>query len=256
MDYIQIQDKIRKNFATILNDNYELKSLLLQIFVEGTAYIIGGYVRDQINNVPSRDIDIIIDLKHSRLIEFIKSSNLKYTINRHNGIKLTLNNLYVDIWSIEENWAFRENLVVLNEEDKLESIAKGCFYNYDALVVNLHTFNYNIRYYNKFKKTGILDILQLSNEYKILNPTSEANILRACWIKKAFNINFSPNLKKYIFHTIGRYNDQYGNYLVRLLEIKKRYPKYNDYLTSKDILNIISETKYNIEVNNQLLLDI
>ena len=169
MDYIQIQDKIRKNFATILNDNYELKSLLLQIFVEGTAYIIGGYVRDQINNVPSRDIDIIIDLKHSRLIEFIKSSNLKYTINRHNGIKLTLNNLYVDIWSIEENWAFRENLVVLNEEDKLESIAKGCFYNYDALVVNLHTFNYNIRYYKKFKKTGILDILQLSNEYRMFS---------------------------------------------------------------------------------------
>ncbi len=251
-----IKDKIQKNFAIILNKNDKFKSLLLRIFVEGTAYIIGGYIRDQINNAPSRDIDIIVDLKHSRLLEFIKSSNLEYTINRHNGIKLTLNNLYVDIWSIEENWAFRENLVVLNEEYKLESIAKGCFYNYDALVVNLHTFNYNIRYYKKFINTGTLDILQLSNEYKILNPTSEANILRACWIKRTFNINFSPNLKKYIFLTIGRYNDQYGDYLVRLLEIKKRYPKYNDYLTSKDILNIISEIKYNIEVNDQLLLDI
>lgn len=256
MDNIPIQDKIRNNFTAILNDNYELKSLLLQILVEGSAYIIGGYVRDQLNNVSSRDIDIIIDLKHTRLIEFIYSSKLKFTINRHNGIKLILKNFNVDIWSIEENWAFKENLVVLNEDDKLESIAKGCFYNFDALVVNLPTFNYNIRYYNKFKKTGTLDILQSSNKYKILNPTSEANILRACWIKKTLNINFSPKLKIYIFHTIGKYNDQYGNYLIRLLEIKKRYPKYDDYLSAEDIQNIISDIKYNIEDNNQLLLDI
>src|SRR5690554_2901132 len=155
----------------MLNNEQAFKKFLYEIFVYGTAYIVGGFLRDIILKKESRDVDIIVDLSHELLIKIINESGVQYSINRHNGIKVNFDNLQIDLWSIENNWAFKNKLVKLNEEKKLESIAKGCFYNYDSLVINLHTLNMNIRYYSNFYETEKLEILQRKPLYKILNPT-------------------------------------------------------------------------------------
>ena len=251
-----LKTEFRKKFDEVLYNNTSLRHLLYEIFVFGSAYIVGGYLRDIINNKKSRDIDIIVDLNHNDLLEIISKSKIEYIINRHNGIKLVLLDIEIDIWSIENNWAFKNDLVKLNEDDKLNSIAKGCFYNYDALVINLHNFNFNIKYYRDFKKTNQLDILQTTPSYKNLNPTIEANILRAFYLRKINNISYSINTKKYLINKIGYLKDKHGNPNIILLNTKSKYPKYDSVLNVLDIDIFITELIIDNELNDQLFLNL
>lgn len=255
MDYKHIKSKFKLHFGSELNNNPELKFLLYEIFVYGSAYIVGGYFRDFLNKKKSRDLDIIIDLDNERLLEIVKKSNTKYSINRHNGIKFQFENIVVDMWSIENNWAFKNELVKLNENDKLNSIAKGCFYNYDSLVINLHTFNLNIQNYTEYLENEKLDILLKSPIYKILNPTTEANILRALYLKKTQNIKFSSGTKKYLIKKIGQMKDN-GFEPIKVLEkTKESYTKYQSSLSEKDIKIFINELYSANQFDSQIYLD-
>lgn len=248
MHYNNIK-KFKLHFSRELDKNSKLKILLYDIFVYGSAYIVGGYLRDYINSNQSRDIDIIIDLDNNSLMKIINKSNINFSINRHKGIKLKLDNLEVDLWSIDNNWAFKNQLVKLNEDDKLLSIAKGCFYNFDALVINLHTFNYNIRFYKEFIEFEKLDILQKSSKYKNLNPTSNANILRAFYLKKIYKIEYSSNTTKYLINKIGRLIEP----VEELEKTKEKYKKYA-VLSKEEIINAINQLYRKNNIERQLYL--
>ncbi|MDM1521514.1 hypothetical protein [Myroides odoratimimus] len=251
-----IKSKFKKKIDEVLEIETSLKFLLYEIFVYGSAYIIGGFLRDLINDRKSRDIDVLVDINHDLLIKLIIESKINYEINRHNGIKLILDSFEVDMWSIDNNWAFKHKLVKLNENDKLKSIAKGCFYNYDALVINLHTHNFNIQYYKNFVKNSNLEILQKSSRYKNLNPTIEANILRAFYLKKFFKIQYSNNTKKYLINKIGSIKDKNKNIIKVLINTKHKYPKYDSTLNQNDIELYVTELINDAEINNQFLLNI
>jgi hypothetical protein len=254
LDYNHIKSQFKLHFSSELDSNPELKFLLYEIFVYGSAYIVGGYFRDFLNSKKSRDLDIIIDLDNDRLLEIVRKSNAQYTINRHKGIKLQFKNIVVDMWSIENNWAFKNELVKLNEKDKLNSIAKGCFYNYDSLVINLHTFNLNIQNYNDYFENRKLDILLKSPIYKNLNPTIEANILRAFYLKKTQNIQFSSNTKKYLIDKIGQMKDNGFEPLKALEKTKQNYDKYQSSLNNTDILFFINELYSANNFDNQIYI--
>lgn len=256
MDYNKIKRKFKLHFGLELNKNPQLKFLMYDIFVYGSAYIVGGYLRDFLNSEPSRDIDIIVDLNNDKLLEIIKSSHVEFSVNRHKGIKLHFAQIEVDMWSIENNWAFKNQLVKLNENDKLKSIAKGCFYNYDSLVINLHTLNMNIQYYNNFVLEKKLEILQKSPVYKNLNPTTEANILRAFHLKKLHQIEFSSNTKKYLIDKIGEISDKDINPISKLEITKLNYKKYDDSLNSKEIEENIKGLYESNDFDGQVYLEL
>jgi len=249
---------IKKEFYNhfILNMNKEnFMPFFYEIFVYGTAYVVGGYFRDFINKKQSRDIDIIVEINNDLLMEIIKNAKINYTINRHGGIKLMHNNLQMDIWNLENNWAFKNNLVKFNEDDKVNSIAKGCFYNYDALAINLHNFSYSLRFYTECIETGKLNILQEGSLYKNLNPTTEANILRAFFLKDNLGISFTKNTFDYLSKKVGYLEDKYGNdFFNKLLEVKSNYPKYGN-LSSEKLKKYILELKTTDLPNNQMIID-
>lgn len=255
MDYNDIKSKFKLHFNSELHDNPEFKYLLYNIFVYGSAYIVGGYFRDFLKSKKSRDLDIIIDLDNDKLLDIISESKCKYTINRHKGIKLKFENLVVDMWSIENNWAFKNELVKLNDKDKLNSIAKGCFYNFDSLVINLHSFNLNIQNYLSYLENKKLEILLKSPIYKNLNPTIEANILRAFYLKKIDKIQFSTNTKKYLIDKIGQMRDNGYNPLETLKNTQLKYPKYQNLLNEKDLETMIKELYSTNDFDNQFYIN-
>lgn len=254
-EYFDIKKEFYNHFHNHMT-NENIMPFFYDIFVYGTAYIVGGYFRDFINKKKSRDIDIIVDLKNELLIELIEQYKFNYIINRHGGIKLIHEHIEIDIWNMDNNWAFKNKLVKLNEEDKLNSIAKGCFYNYDALVINLHNFSYSLRYYNEFIENKKLNILQERSVYKNLNPTTEANILRAFFLKENFGITFSDNTFYYLTKKIGSLKDRFGDgYFIRLLEVKEKYPKYKS-LTIESLQKHITDLRTNDLPNNQTILNL
>lgn len=233
--YRLIHEDLQLKFRDLLDKERSLRNILYQILAEGTAYLIGGYVRDVFEGVKSRDLDIVVDIKKERLREIVDSDSCLKQYNRFGGAKLILSNIEVDIWSFDSNWAFKNKLVKLNEKEKLNSLAKGCFYNYDALVVNISKFAYNIKFYEGFLENGKLDILQKRSIYKNLNPTVEANILRAIYIKKHYGVLFTKHLKVYIYQKMLSLNDMYGDVVDRLLTVKETYPKYT-LVTAEDVI--------------------
>ena len=225
-----------------------------ELFLHGNAYVVGGYFRDFILNKNSRDIDIITEISSNLLLKLIKNHGVNHTINRHGGIKIKLKTIEIDIWNIENNWAFRNNLVKLNENDKLNSIAKGCFYDFDSPVINLYNYNFNTRYFNDCINRLELNILQKQSIYKKLNPSIEANILRAIHLNKRYNLTYSTNTVEYLISKIGYLEDKYSNSLDRLLKVKSTYNKYQ-HINEIDILNLFFRIKEQ-QNDNQLKLDL
>ncbi|MCD0479004.1 hypothetical protein LPB90_11085 [Chryseobacterium sp. LC2016-29] len=252
-DSREIKNDFKNYFHSFLEDNRKLKFFFMEIFFHGAIYAVGGFFRDFLNYKNSRDIDLIIDIDNTTLLDIIKNHEIDYTINRHNGIKLKINKIEIDLWSIYDNWAFKNKLVKLNEKDKLLSIAKGCFYNYDSLVINLNNFSYNLQFYSDFINNQTLNIIQKKAIYKTLNPTIEANIIRAFYLKNKIHIDFSENTINYVIKSLKLIESWHKDDFERLLSIKEKYPKYND-LTEIQLFYELEKFKSDIKGNIQLTL--
>lgn len=238
---------IKREFSNHFTDHMKGEDFMFffyDLFTIGSAYIVGGYFRDFLQKQHSRDIDIITDIADEQLIDILKSSGGRYIKNRHGGIKILLKNTEIDIWTLDNNWAFKNNLVKLNEKDKVNSIAKGCFYNFDALVFNLHNHNYSLRYFSACLETKELDILQENPLYKVLNTSTEANLLRAFYLNKKFGLTFSDNTKNYLAMKLGYLEDLYQNNTWHLLNNIQKYPKYS-LLTENDLKFYIASLRKN-----------
>jgi hypothetical protein len=237
-------DKLKKDFESkfvrLLLLNPPFRYFLFKAFSKGAqAYIVGGFLRDIIIGKASRDLDIIIDFDHDEVLKLINEHQLIYSVNRLNGIKISLDNFNVDIWSIDQNWAFKNNLVAQNEKDILESIASGCFYNFDALVINVKSLEVNVHYFNKLVEKNKLDILRKKVIYKVKNPTIEANILRAFYLKVKYNLDYSQNCNAYLVSRIGYLEDTFGSASDRLNEFLYKYPKYQEAISNFNIKELI-----------------
>ncbi len=144
---VVVRNLFQNKFHELLEELPSLRNVIYDLLAEGAAYIIGGFVRDTLNGKESRDVDIVADIPNEKLLSILNYNRCVFDVNRFGGMKLFFNNTEIDLWNIHDNWAFRTNLVKLNDNDKLDSLARGCFYNYDALVLNIPKFHYNIRYY-------------------------------------------------------------------------------------------------------------
>lgn len=217
----------KEQLLRLLRSNSELSATIYEVFINGGyAYVVGGYVRDLLNNTQSRDVDIIIDLPKDKFERIINTYCTNYSINRHGGIKIHIGDYSVDMWRIDDNWAFKNELINYNENNVLESIAAGCFYDYDALVVNMLSGGYNIHYYTDCIRNKQLAILRQNPNYSNLNPTVEANILRAFYLKKTQNLEFSSSVSNYIINKMPTISLDIKEALQKLLDVKKGYPKY------------------------------
>src|ERR1700694_2198125 len=157
-------DKVRKN-------NPSFNKFIYEISLTNNLFIVGGFLRAVANNEEARDLDLIVNLKKQTLEKVVKDCFLEFTSNRLGGYKIQLEQIVVDTWSVEDNWAFKRKVVKNAETNFLQKIAEGTFFNYDSLVFDLHTFQYSFKHYNECVFLRELDILKKNSNYKKLNPT-------------------------------------------------------------------------------------
>lgn len=238
-DYNLFKLNFKKEFYSFLESYPIFKFFLYETLVEGTAYVIGGYLRDIANKKASRDLDIIFNLPSNRLISILTNSKLKFNINRMGGAKIDLCDYQVDLWSFENNWSFRNNLVKLNEQYIVENIAEGCFYNFDSLVMNINKLELCSKYYNECVEKMELDIIQKNDNYKKLNPTIEANILRAIFLHIKYDLQYSQNCKDYLQRRLFHLKYQYKEFAYHIIAIKRKYPKYDHELSDEVLIDNI-----------------
>ena len=230
IDYIKFKEDFRRKFYSVLSEFPEFRLFLLDIFVEGTAYVVGGFLRDLANNKDSRDLDIILNVSPLKIQNSLAETKLKYSINRFGGVKVLFDDFQIDLWSLDNNWSFKNNLIKRNEQNIVDNIASGSFYNFDSLVINIHSLELSVKYYNQCVEKRLLDINRKNTNYKKLNPTIEANIIRAFFLKEKFKLNFSDECGNYLIRRIKHLKDNHDSAINRLIEIKRQYKKYDDEL--------------------------
>src|ERR1700743_2202177 len=112
---IRNKKEFKKKFYTNLDvtksQNPSLKFLLASASKENDLFIVGGYLRSIANNEAPRDLDLIINLTKEKFGDLVETKFNHYQKNRLGGYKLFLETMTVDIWCIEDNWAFKHNLI-------------------------------------------------------------------------------------------------------------------------------------------------
>ena len=232
----EFKDRFKLKFDGFRLTNYAFNDFLMEILANGTAYVVGGFLRDIANGSLSRDLDMMVDIDQELLEDILKRSQLKYKFNRMSGVKISLPDSEVDLWTIDNNWAFRTDVVNRNENYIIERIADGCFFNYDSLVINVNKGNFiHVRNYNECVTKKTLDILRKNDLYKKKNPTVEANILRAFFLAKKFKLSFSENCTTYLARSIINLKLQHGSLFSRLETFLEKYPKYSAIISIDDV---------------------
>lgn len=186
-----MQKRTINNIKRFRTGNSQVACLFNRLGEYGDLILVGGAIRDYANRIKPRDIDIIVDCKTSNLDDALESYS--YRKNRFGGYKVFIENTELDIWSISNNWAFREKIL----EEKFENISRGAFYNFDSLAFNINSSYLDADIYIQAMNEKILDII-LEDEYIDLNPNPEINIVRAFIIRKYWNFEFSRRVIDYI----------------------------------------------------------
>lgn len=158
----------------------------------GHVYLIGGVLREYIDHQcieNLRDVDIIIDVQNTDLWSSILR-DYSFSTNRFGGNKLICSGLLLDVWPIEETWAFRSGIIQCPPGDYVKNLPLTVFLNIDSIIYDWDKELWLDSIYRKAMETRVLDIV-LSD-----NPQLLLNIVRAIVLKKRYQMSFSDQLQK------------------------------------------------------------
>jgi hypothetical protein len=183
---IQILYAVNKHLELLLNNKSTFQSLFKKITKHGDVLLFGGAIRDILADKTPRDYDFVVTFRSSFLEEILAS--FEFRKNRFGGYKLVLDGIKIDIWSIDDTWAFRNKLI----SSSPENLTKTVFLNIDSIAVNLCRGNVYAKRYREAIEKNLLDIVLEKN------PFPELCVLRALIFKCTNNINISKNLREFI----------------------------------------------------------
>lgn len=219
---------ILKSIENYLNYHPPAKQLFNELYEIGELYLIGGVLREfidvgDIKNL--RDIDIVINTKN---VNKFNEICLKYHAkkNSFDGYKMICTDLVVDVWRIEQTWAYREKIIICCEKDYLKNLTKTVFYNMDSIVYDIKEDKWYDSIYKEAKENNILDIVLEEN------PHIDLNILRGMILQSTYDMQYSVKVKNIIRDRYQEENDY--DKLLYDIEIR-RYKR--EILSLNDIKN-------------------
>lgn len=163
---IEILDDVEKSF----NEYFDVFS---KFNIEGTPYIIGGFLRSILLDRPTKDLDIIVcDGNKENILENIRKNNLEYKINHFDGYKILYNGKEIDIWDVN-------NLI------------NGIEYNIEALFYDIKEKKFvDLGFVDSIENNRLIEINEknrsdqyIQRRYKICK---EWNTLKRCLLKDRY----------------------------------------------------------------------
>jgi len=213
-----------KGFYKFIKNNPNVGHFIDELQNYGELIIIGGALRDFSFNRTPRDLDIMVSSNVTDFDDLMK--NYDYRKNRFGGYKVSINDTELDIWSIQNNWAFKNQYY----DASFKNVTKGSFFNIDAIAFNLNTGDIDAEIFIETIKNRVLDI-NLDSNYIADNPNPEKNIVRALRLRKTWKLEFSRNVQDYC----QKWIESTENPLDVLYSIEKRHYG-NNVLNLKDFV--------------------
>lgn len=158
------------------------------------AYLIGGAIRDAIEDRSPRDLDIMIVNNDKGVIErMISKYKIPYKRNTFNGYKLFLQNISIDIWLIEDHYVFKKHIY----EPKASNIKRATLLNYDSLIYDIYRKKLNTTNYDKCVKERTIDFVG-KKEITENNPNPILSLVKMLEIEKNNDYTMSSRVNDYI----------------------------------------------------------
>lgn len=103
------------------------------------AWIFGGMIRD-IGLFGRKgftsDIDIVVDSNREALLHLLSTIDVQHlTYTKLGGIRFRYHAMEFDVWCLSDTWAFRENLIPLEDA---RSLFKTTLMTWDAILYDIH----------------------------------------------------------------------------------------------------------------------
>lgn len=193
---------IKKDFYDVLSNYPQVKDLIKYLEAKSNILLFGGSVRDYDENrfsIIPRDFDVVVDDLDGNLEEIILMFGLAPQKNKFDGYKIRMNNLKIDIWKIQDTWAFKHNKVVYNSKKDLN---KTVFLNIDSIFYDLNEDKLIDERFVDREKTGMIDIVLTSN------PFPELNLMRAFRFKYKYKLIFSNRLNEYLMNWMKNFENE------------------------------------------------
>lgn len=155
----------------------------------GNIYLIGGVLREYKDNDSIgalRDVDMITDIPEQEYEQFM--SSYQPEVNAFGGYKLLCAGLIVDIWRLEQTWAYAERKVVCNDNECVVNLPQTVFLNMDAIVYDLKNDVWYDEVYRDAVDKGVLGVVLKEN------PQLGLNIVRSLVIRRKYNMRVSKEL--------------------------------------------------------------
>lgn len=160
------------------------------------AHVFGGFPRDLMvdgHDATPRDLDIVLARD---CISEVKDELAEYVdrVTRFGGLHLSIGGWDVDVWSLEQTWAFR------NDEEfemSFEDLPKTTFLDVDAVAVSLNERR------NRVREHGFFDALRTKTvgvNYRP-NPYPALCVVRAFDIARRLDFALDVELVSYILET-------------------------------------------------------
>ena len=196
----KLKQNLRKRLGHFVNTdskrlNPHLHGVLDEIRKsEYPAFLCGGAVRDMLlhNNLP-RDLDIILGYVSNDQLETLFSPFVKGRTGL-GGLKLQIKDWSVDMWPIQNTWAFKEGKY---SGSGFSDYPKVTFLNIDAIAVQLFTSRKKKRiiYSKGFFEAISTKTIELNFED---NPNPTKCIARALHMANNYKYALGPKLSLYI----------------------------------------------------------
>lgn len=180
---------IGKKLDIILKKDKSVFDFVRQLSNENELIFFGGAIRDLYMSseiVVPRDFDIVLNssIDIDEVESYFYRSGYVYRKNRFDGFKVEIGKTEVDLWYLDNTWAFKNNKVELSVENLISTV----YLNLDGIAYNYNSKKLYNAVFEKAEKNREIDIVLQEN------PQEKLNLLRALVFKEKYNYNLSEDL--------------------------------------------------------------
>ncbi|MBA3925671.1 hypothetical protein [Listeria rustica] len=186
---------IGKKLDIVLKKDKSVFDFVSQLSNENELIFFGGAIRDLYMSseiVVPRDFDIVLNssIDIDEVESYFYRSGYAYRKNRFDGFKVEIGKTEVDLWYLDNTWAFKNNKVELS----VENLTSTVYLNLDGIAYNYNGGRLYNTVFEKAEKNKEIDIVLQEN------PQEKLNLLRALVFKEKYNYSLSENLIKRYLH--------------------------------------------------------